>query len=165
MRDRCQAGILGIRDNLDLWLRLNAFTAFESVRARDLVARSRRRRVAGPLWPCVYRHVGRCRSCRLDYWCGSGSLDAARRWRPCQVGCYRSLRADRHEAVARIASGGGDPSTNHRNSTRQRRSVPNAPRWRCAVIAHRLCAVDYPIGKPPSVAWVAWKLGVFAVHR
>ncbi|PZR80455.1 MAG: hypothetical protein DLM68_19610 [Hyphomicrobiales bacterium] len=33
-----EAGILGIRDSLDPWLRLNEFTAFESVRARDLVA-------------------------------------------------------------------------------------------------------------------------------
>ncbi|MGH8136476.1 MAG: methyltransferase domain-containing protein, partial [Steroidobacteraceae bacterium] len=33
-----EAGILGIRGSLDPWLRLNEFTAFESVRARDLVA-------------------------------------------------------------------------------------------------------------------------------
>jgi hypothetical protein len=46
-------------------------------------------------------------------------------------------------------------NTNHRNSKRQRRWVPNAPRWRCAVVAHRLCAVDYLIGKSPGVAAVA----------
>ena len=33
-----EAGILGIRGSLDPWLRLNEFTAFESVRARALVA-------------------------------------------------------------------------------------------------------------------------------
>ncbi|MGH6850170.1 MAG: methyltransferase domain-containing protein [Methylocella sp.] len=33
-----EAGILGIRGSLDPWLRLNEFTAFESVRARDWVA-------------------------------------------------------------------------------------------------------------------------------
>jgi SAM-dependent methyltransferase len=33
-----EAGILGIRGSLEPWLRLNEFTAFESVRAMDLVA-------------------------------------------------------------------------------------------------------------------------------
>ncbi|MGH6837544.1 MAG: methyltransferase domain-containing protein [Methylocella sp.] len=33
-----EAGILGIRGSLEPWLRLNEFTAFESVRARDFVA-------------------------------------------------------------------------------------------------------------------------------
>jgi SAM-dependent methyltransferase len=33
-----EAGILGIRGSLDPWLHLNEFTAFESVRARELVA-------------------------------------------------------------------------------------------------------------------------------
>jgi SAM-dependent methyltransferase len=33
-----EAAILGIRGSLDPWLRLNEFTAFESVRARELVA-------------------------------------------------------------------------------------------------------------------------------
>ncbi|MGH6840561.1 MAG: class I SAM-dependent methyltransferase, partial [Methylocella sp.] len=41
------AGILGIRGSLDPWLRLNEFTAFESVRARDWVA---------PFPPAALRH-------------------------------------------------------------------------------------------------------------
>ena len=42
-----EAGILGIRGSLDPWLRLNEFTAFESVRARDWVA---------PFPPAALRH-------------------------------------------------------------------------------------------------------------
>src|ERR1700730_14046850 len=70
------------------------------------LCRGHARVVAGPVWLCVYRTLADA-GLRLDYWCRSGSLDAARRWRPYHVGSYHLLRADRHEAVARIASGGG----------------------------------------------------------
>jgi len=56
-------------------LRISPIMPFRPAR----LCRGHARVLAGPVCLCVYWHVGRCRSFRLDYWCRSCSLDASRR--------------------------------------------------------------------------------------